>query len=265
MSDRMRTTVLATLTVAIAWAGTATAQGLYWETTTTGVGTQPRTAQIFAVPKMMKIVQSDGRTVIVRADEDKLITIDPARQTYHEVGIAQLEGATHNAEGQADARRAQMEQRMKDLPPEQRAMIEKMLPSGAGAPGAKPAPAPVTVKNTGETKTINGYACTKYVATQGDKTVLVAWATKDVKGFEGLRDDWLKFQKRVLALHRMGGSAAVGVAEAYEQIEGFPMATEIGPVKTEVTKVEARTIPASDFQAPAGYKQEPLAIPDVKK
>lgn len=133
-------------------------------------------------------------------------------------------------------------------------MMEKMMPN---MPGAAAKPAAVSVKNTGETKSIDGYTCTKYVATQGDKTVLVAWTTKDVKGFEGLHDDWLKFQKRMSSMNRMGG----GVGDAYAQIEGFPMETEMGPVKTVVTKVEARTTPASEFQVPAGYKQEKLALP----
>ncbi|MFI5366634.1 MAG: DUF4412 domain-containing protein [Candidatus Binatia bacterium] len=250
-----------TLAVAVAWVSAAAAQGLYWESTTSGIGTAPRTAQFYAVPQMMKIVQSDGHVVIVHSDDDKLISIDTKKQSYHEMHIAQLEGAAHAAQGQAqgqmDAVRAQMEQRMKDLPPEQRAMMEKMMPNMPGAAAAKPAA--VSVKNTGETKSIAGYACTKYVATQGDTTVLVAWTTKDVKGLEGLHDDWLKFQKRMSAMNRLGPSGGVG--DAYAQIDGFPMETEMGPVKTMVTKVEARTTPASEFQVPSGYKQETLNLP----
>jgi hypothetical protein len=255
MIDKARNMLLVTV-VALAWVSAAAAQGLYWESTTSGIGTAPHTAQFYAVPQMMKIVQSDGHVVIVRSNEDKLISIDTKKQSYHEMRIAQLEGAAHAAQGQTDAARAQMEQRMKDLPPEQRAMMEKMMPNMPGA-GAKPAA--VSVKNTGETKSIAGYACTKYVATQGDKTVLVAWTTKDVKGFDGLRDDWLKFQKRMSSMNRMGPSGGMG--DAYAQIEGFPMETEMGPVKTVVTKVEARTTPASEFQVPAGYKQETLNLP----
>jgi len=248
MTHTMRTSMRLTV-LAVLWASAAVAQGLYWETTTTGIGTQPRTAKIYAAPKMMKIVQADGHTVVVRSDEDKLITIDTAKQTYHEINIAGLEGVAQATQPQLDAARAQMEQRMKNLPPEQRAMMEKMMPNlGAGKS------APVTVNRTGETKTIAGYPCTKYVAKQGDKIILVAWTTKDVKGFDALRDDWVKFQKRMSAMSRAGSETA----DAYASIEGFPMATEMGSIKTEVTTVEPRAIPASDFQIPAGYKLEPL-------
>jgi len=246
MIRTIRNTVGLTAATALL-ASAAAAQGLYWETTTTGIGTQPRSAKIYAVPKMMKIVQADGHAVIVRSDEDKLITVDTAKQAYHEMNIAGLEGAGRPTQQQLDAAHAQMEERMKNLPPEQRAMMEKMMPNlGAGKA------VPVTVSRTDETKTISGYACTKYVAKQGDKTVLVAWTTRDVKGFEGLRDDWLKFQKRMSALSPVGRDAV----EAYANIEGFPMATEMGSIKTEVTKVEPRAIPASEFQVPAGYKLE---------
>ena len=255
MIDRMRTIGGWLATILVAWTGDAAAQGLYWESTTTGIGTQPRSAQIYAVPRMIKIVQPDGHTVIVRGDEDKLFTIDTAAHTYHEINIAGLEGPAHDTPGQVDTLRTQTEQRIKNLPPEQRAMMEKMMPNLQAPAGKR---APVTVSRTDETKTINGYACTKYVAQQGDKILLVAWTTNEVKAFDGLREDWVKFQKRMSVLSRMSGVTAGGIADAYAAMQGFPIVTEMGPVKTEVTKVEVRTTPASEFQVPAGYTLEPL-------
>jgi hypothetical protein len=254
MKDSLRNVWCLTAAATLFWATAATAQGLYWETTTTGIGTQPRTAQISAVPKMMKIVQKN-QTVIVHSDNDTLITLDTAKRTYHEISIAGFEGAARDTQKQMDGMRAQMAQRMKDLPPEQRAMMEKMMPKLEASAEKN---APVTVSRTDETKTINGFACTKYVAKQDDKVVLVAWVTNDVKGFAGLHEDWVKFQKRMSTMSHMGGAAAGGVSDAYAQIEGFPIATEIGPVKTEVTKVEVRSIPGDEFQVPAGYTLEPL-------
>ena len=252
MSERLRAVVVLTV---MASANCAAAQGLYWESTTTGMGGQPHNAQFYAVPKMMKIVQSDGHAVILRGDQDKFISVDSKKKTYHEMNLAELESAAKAAQSQMEAARAQMQQRMKDLPPEQRAMMEKMMPN---LPGAGAQAAPVAVKNTGETKLISGYTCAKYVATEGDKTVLVAWTTKDVPGFAGLRDDWVKFQKRMASMNRLSGSAT---ADAYAQIEGFPMETDVGQMKTVVRKVEARATPASAFEVPAGYKQEKMELP----
>jgi len=114
------------------------------------------------------------------------------------------------------------------------------------------------VQNTGETQTLAGHTCTKYVATQDGKTVLVAWTAKDVKGFGALRGDWLEYQKRLASTNGAFGSA---LADAYAKIEGFPMETEMGNLKVAVTTVEARTTPASEFEVPAGYKKESVNIP----
>lgn len=240
----------------VAWASVALGQGLYWETTTTGAGKDARASQTYAMPKMMKIVNSDGQVLIFRSDQDKFVSIDPKKQVYHEMAFSEMESAAKSAQAQMETARAQMEKRMKGVSPEQRSMMEKMMPKMPGAEAAKASQ--VVVKNTGEAKKISGYACTKYVATEDGKTVLVAWTTKDVKGFQDLRDDLLALQKRFARANRAFGS---GVADAYAKIEGFPMETEMGDIKTLVTKVEARTTATSEFDVPAGYKKETLSFP----
>jgi hypothetical protein len=42
------------------------------------------------------------------------------------------------------------------------------------------------------------------------------------------------------------------------------METEAGSVKTVVTKVEPRAIPASEFEVPAGYTKESTRLPGLK-
>jgi hypothetical protein len=247
-----RVASVAAAVVSVAWASAAAAQGLYWESTVSGIGSEARTAQIYSMPKMMKVLQADGKAVILRADQNKFITVDTKKRTYREMSFAEMESAAKSMQGQMELVRAEMEKRMKEMTPEQRAMMEKMLPK---APGA--AAAAVVVKNTGETKTISGYACTKYVATENGKPMLVAWTTKDVKGFETLRDDWLAYQKRLVGTNPTLGSAMV---DAYAKIDGFPMETEMGGIKTVVTKVEARSTPATEFEVPAGYKQESVNL-----
>ena len=242
--------------VTLAWATTAAAEGLYWESTTTGAGTEPRTAKMYAMPKMMKIVLGDGKVMIMRGDQDKFYSFDPAKQTYREFGKAEIESTAKAMQDQMQAAMAQMQQKMKDLSPEQRAMVEKMLPRKPGE-AAKSA---VAVRDTGETKSISGHMCRKYVATEDGKTVLVAWTTDDVKGFAPLRDDWVRYQNRLTSMNPMLASAA---SDAYAKIEGFPMETEMGEITTVVTKVESRTTPASEFEVPAGYRKETLNLPNA--
>ena len=252
--ERMR--IVVTVGCCLGWAGVAAGQGLYWESTMTGIGKNGRASQNYAMPKMMKIVGSDGQVVILRGDQAKVITVDTKKQTYRETTFSEMEAAGKSMQAQMDTARGEMEKRMKDMPPEQRAMMEKMMPKMAGAAAAKPAA--LVVKKTGETKTIADYKCTKYVATEGDKTALVTWTTRDVKAFAGLRDDLLAFQKRMASAQRPGGG---GIPEAYAKIEGFPMETEMGGIKTVVTKVEPRTTAASEFEVPAGYQKENPSLP----
>ena len=246
---------LAAVVIAVASASAAAAQGLYWESTITGVGNETRTSQNYAMPKMMKIVSASGPVVILRADQDKFITVDTKKQTYSELTFSEMESAAKAMQAQMESARGDLEKRMKDMSPEQRAMIEKMLPQIPAADAAKPAA--VVVKNTGETKSISGYPCTKYVASADGKTILVAWTSTAVKGFEALRGDWVAYQKRMASTNRAVGTA---ITDAYAKIEGFPMETEVGNVKTSVTKVEPRTTAASEFDVPPGYKKETMDL-----
>lgn len=234
----------------VAFAAPTWAQGLYWETTNTGGPGGAQTARFWAVPKMMKIIGDDGHQVIVRSDKDMLISIDDKKKTYWEMPFAQLEQMSKQMHEQMSAALAQMKDKLSSMPPEQRAMVEKMMGQMKG--GDEPA-APVDIKSGGETKTITGFACKKYVATQGGKEILVAWTTDDVKGFAPMREDFIALQRRLNETNRTFRS---GLAEAYAKMDGFPMETEMDQLKSTVTKVEPRSIPASEFEPPKGYTKE---------
>ena len=253
MTDRIR--IVTGVFVSLAWASVALGQGLYWETKTTGLGNDARVSESFAMPKMMKVINPDGKAVIIRADQDKFITVDNTARTYREMTFAELQATGEAMQTQMEAAKAQMEKQMKSMSAEQRAMMEKMMPKMPGGDAAKAA---VVVNKTSDTKTVAGYTCTKYVATESGKPVLTLWTTKDVKGFDTLREDWLTFQKRIAGSNRSAGGAIV---DAYTKIEGFPMETVMGDITTQVTKIEARTTPVSEFEVPAGYKKESMNLP----
>jgi len=240
----------------IAAADVAHAQGLYWENQTTAAGEKTRTAQIYAMPKKMKIVSNGGGIIIIRGDQEKLYTVTPAKKTYMVFTFAELEATAKTARSAMQAAMERMQKQIKDLPPDKRAKVEKLLHGIAGS--ASEQASAVEVKRTGETKSVSGYASTRYVATANGKTVLSAWTTPDVKGFAALRDDWLAYQRRMIELNR---GVAGEIIEAYAKIAGFPMETEIGRMKTVVTKIEPRNIPPSEFEVPAGYRQEKIALP----
>jgi hypothetical protein len=129
-------------------------------------------------------------------------------------------------------------------------MVEKMM--GDKMLGKKKE-GKVEVVNTGEKKTISGYSCTKFVIKEDGKEVAAVWATKDVKDFEAMRRDMEQFSKRMAAMNPMMGK---GTAEGIKSVEGFPIETDMGEsMKEVVTKIEKRSIAASEFEVPAGYKK----------
>lgn len=232
------------LFLALLIAASAFSQGLYWESTTSGsmLGDKTNISQTYAMPKMFKIV-SEAKIMILRLDQEKMYDVNPAAKTYSEMTFAEIEAYAKKA----GDKMAQFNEKLKNLPPDQRKKMEAL---GALLPG-KGGESPIQISATGDTKTVSGFPCTKYVMTRGGKEFATLWVTKGVSGFENLRKDWLEFGKRMASLTNMSG-----LGEAYLKVNGFPMETDMemmGNMTTVVTKVEKRSTPASEFSVPAGF------------
>ncbi len=225
----------------------AVAQGLYLESTISGAIGE-RHEQMWAIPKKMKGVSKEtGETYIVRLDKELFITLDPAEKTYTEMTFAEMEAMMKKVGGKMDARMAEMKKKLADMPEEQRKMVEQMMGDKMG--GASEAK--IEVQKTGEKKKLSGFTCTKFVATQDGNEIMTLWATKDVSGFDAMKKDWEEFGKRMMAMNPMGK----GLGDAFKQVDGFPIQTELRGMTSTVTKIEKKTAPASEFEVPAGYKK----------
>ncbi len=224
----------------------AFSQGLYWETTATGgpLGDKVNYSKSYVMPKMFKH-QGDKSIVIVRSDKEMVYTLNPEEKTYTEITFAEMEAWAKKASTRMDSSRATALEKMKNLPEEQRKRMEQMM---GGLMQGQSKDAKVEVTNTGEKKTVSGYPCTKYIVKQDGKDVSTLWVTREVKGFESVRKDWENLSKRLMSLNRM-----TAMVEAYQKIEGFPMETEVMQMTATVTKVEKKSVPASEFEIPAGY------------
>ena len=222
------------------------AQGMYWQSTTEAADGK-HTEESFAMPKMFKIVRTgetrNSSTIIFRLDKQLLWMLNPEEKTYSEMTFADMEKmANKGAE-----RMAAMKERMKEMPEERRKMMEKMM-------GANDQP--VEVKNTGESKTVSGYKCTKFLVLRGGEEMMSLWVTDGLKEFKPLMADWKSFSERMSA---MTARFAKGMSDIYAKINGFPMQTTLSvmgqTMTTSVTKVEKRTVPSGEFEVPAGYKK----------
>ncbi len=224
-------------------------QGAYWESSVSGgPGEKERMDKAYYMPRMLKMVQGDdGQSAVIRLDKEMMIMIDPKEKTYWEISFDKMERIMKGASAQMTAQMAEMQKQLEQMPEDQRKMAEQMM--GAHKPGSAPK---IEASNTGETKTISGYACTKYIIKHDDKEAATVWATRDVKKFDVMKKDMEEFGKRMQAMIP-GGKGVNGLMGG---IDGFPIQTEtVGGRKTVVTKIEERSTPADEFEAPAGYRK----------
>jgi hypothetical protein len=229
------------------------AQGMFWESTQTfpQMGGTTDTAKYYYMPKKFKIVMGgEGNATILRYDRETMIMLNPAEKTYSEVSFADLERMTKKAGAKMDQKMAELQEKLKDMPEDQRKMVEQMM--GNKIPGVKNKPKLEVVKS-GDTKKISGYSCSRYIVNRDGKEILSVWVTKDVKGFEAIRKDLDEIQQRMAATNPM---IAKGTMEGLRQIDGFTIETDFGDTMKEVVfKVESRSIPAKEFEIPEGFKK----------
>lgn len=219
------------------------AQGLYWESEIKTEDGKEIESVVSYRSNMFKQSIKNQETIF-RFDKEILYIIDNDKKEYTEMTFAEMEAATKQAMQQME----EMKKQMKDLPPEQRKMMEKMMGNQAigDAEDEK-----VEIVKTGEQKTINGFPCTKYVMKKNGKESGSVWITTKVPDFKNMQNDMKKFNKRLMGqMPKMKQ-----VADAMNKIEGFPIQTIIEKMTMTVTKVEKRDIPLSAFEVPKGYKK----------
>jgi len=104
----------------------------------------------------------------------------------------------------------------------------------------------VEIVNTGETATLAGHKCTKYIANEeeGKKGKIVIWATTDFN-VEKPKD-----------LGNLTGNMFM------KGVDGFPLkvvtSQEGIEIKMEVSEVRKEKIDPSSFEIPAGYRVQPI-------
>ncbi len=217
---------------------TSFGQGWYWEGITNGVNTKN-----YAMPKMLKSVEGTKEENIIRFDKKHIITINHSKKTYTVMTFEELEKMLKGA----NSAMAEMAEQLKNMPEEQRKMVEEMmkknLPSGEEKNDYH-------VQKTKDVETISGYKCVKYVVTKDKEEYLTIWATTDIKGIESLKNDMTEYYQKIESLTPQFGKA---ISEGMKSVEGFPIKTVGMKYSSLVTKVEKHNSAPSEFEVPKGY------------
>lgn len=165
---------------------------------------------------------------------------------------------------------SQMQEAMKNMPPEQREMVQKMM-AGKMPMGAT---SKRTLATLGQNRTINGFACAGYTVTSDDGSVVEIW-TADAKSLNldfkdlAVLKEMADFMKTMVP----GVDSFKELIKDYEhpredEPPGFPVLTihkdKSGKEKSrsELVKIDKGSIPAAQFELPAGFKKEKLPSMD---
>jgi hypothetical protein len=180
--------------------------------------------------------------------------INMEKKSYTEITKAEMQKM-------AQQMSAAME-KLKDMPPAQRAMMEKMM-SGRGMPGAGPAAAPIAYKASGSDKA-GQWACSKYDGTRGaDKVVELCTVEPKALGLTAADFEVAKqlaeFMKGIMP--QVADQIATMGTPGEQGFSGYPIRQSHfsnGKVTSvnELKEIKREAIPASAWQAPAGFKRE---------
>ncbi len=211
----------------------------------------------------------EGRnhTLIFRGGEESSITvIDHRKKSFSVIDRDAI--AAFSTEMQIMMQATTM--RIESLPPEQRAIVQKMLESQVGKT-RQTEPVPSTVLKTHERETLSGRPSLKYEVFDRGEKLREVWvaSTTTVPGGEsalvllqGMSDFYSTLMDSVdRTVPGLGGGFRVdqNPFEDLDRMEGFPVLTRNfaeGRVKTEIVlhSAEEQSLSSAEFEPPEGYQ-----------
>ena len=219
--------------------------------------------------EITSVSSDEDGLLIYNGDRNELLVADNERLEYYVID----EQAMHQMAAQVGDAMKQMEEMMKTLPPDQRAMAEQMMKQQMPALQSAPE-APSTLQKTGGSETINGYDCEHYKVLQGEKIVremcVAKWA--DIDGGSEAVEAMIGMGKFFESMHDAFASGAgtnfMGkqqeVFAHMRQLGGYPVYAkdydEAGMVESDssLKSSQSESIDAAMFRSPEGYRRVEL-------
>ena len=222
-------------------------------------------------------IGSSGRgskgEMIFRGDRREMVIVDHDRKTYMVI----YQEAIKAIGAQMSQAMMQMEAALKNVPPEQRAMVEQMMkqrmPQAQRMPGARANRPSSELRKTGQRERRGGYPCVLYEVLRAGQRVREMWVT-DWDNIEGgdeaaaAFEEMADFYSQMLSsFSRKGGSRGPGslfdqdsFLLILKEVGGCPVIVrefENGRLEGESTlrSAQRRTLDPAAFEPPSGYKR----------
>lgn len=250
------------LTATVILAATQVFAGVRVETVTRDIKTQAANGgtQVVLVQDGRIRMNNAGHGTGMIVKDSVLYVIDDKRKTYSELDKATMKKASD----QAGAAMKQMQEQMKNMPPEQRAQMQKMM--GANMPGMSGKKDTWEMKDTGKSETSEGRQCRIWNllknGTLNEELCVVPYSS-----LPGKEDFERSFKELAEAAIGMAGNLP-GVSDsvkARNSVNGFPVrvrqfddAGKPRGTETVLTKWIEESLPGSTFEIPAGYTKKEL-------
>ena len=229
-----------------------------------------RTLQYISKNRLKTV--GDGNTFIMDFAKNLFIATDQESRVYWSGTVdAYVQEVKSFQQAVNDLAREQMEEAVKEMPPDQRKSAEDLLQQmrSANASSVSPPAAKrpvVKVEPTPETATIAEQVATKIMIYADGKPYQEVWLAKGVtlKGDLDLkRMRGIQAQLTQAIMAGIHSRQAVEEDPAYEQLleQGYPIKiVELGDggepeSVTEVVRLDKRDIPEREFQVPEGYRR----------
>jgi hypothetical protein len=208
--------------------------------------------------------------VVYRGNRREMVMVDHENSAYSVFDEKTIRAIS----GQMSSAMSEMQEALKNVPEDKRAMMEQMMKQRM--PAQQPKRVGFQLENTGERATKSGYPCVKYIVHQDGRKVRELWVT-DWQNIEGGREavdtveDMADFFRDLLdAIPTVGEAQSLGDPswEHMKELGGFPVVTrDFGndgalKVETVLRSAKRQTIEPSAFEPPSGYKRQEMFGPN---
>jgi hypothetical protein len=229
--------------------------GVRMQVESTNVGTGETTKQeilLDAERLRVNITGKDSNTSVMFLTDggrNRMVMLDKGRNEYREMDQQTMNQMSQQMQGAM----AQMQDAMKNMTPEQREMMEKMMKGKLGQIAGRGAAQVRTVYTAKGGGAVNGFTCTKYEGTRGAEKVSELCAAKpsdikfspsDFQVFEKMKEFLAGFQN-ALANTPFGGGGFRDMADP--GFEGYPVQQTIFRNGQPEMKMETKSIARASF------------------
>jgi hypothetical protein len=210
-----------------------------------------------------------GQPMVVIFKDETFFMLDPGKKSYMRMDAQTMEQLSSTM---SEAMK-EMQERMAQLPPAQRAMIEERMKGAMGGMGGMAGGMQPPRVESGSSSQVGDYSCQMYTVYRGDeKSREICAVSPDqveglVEAMEGMRG-MARFADKLreaMAQGPMAGMSA-GPLQVMDEIQGFPVLTREFEGGKAVRETLFRSAAQQDlgaelFSVPSDYTEQQLPMP----